>query len=186
MAFCGKCGTQVNDGEKFCSSCGAPVGGEQQGAAQNQNNGAQGGASSFTKAFTDTKDTTNEYAPQDIEKGKTMSILAYFGILFWLPLAVCPDSKFGKFHANQGLLLFIASAALSVVNVVLSAIISAIFVTDWGFGITTVNGFGVFLLWIFRLVCYLPILGLFIIGIKNAIDAKAKELPFIGKIRIIK
>ena len=25
MAFCSKCGAQLNEGEKFCSKCGAPV-----------------------------------------------------------------------------------------------------------------------------------------------------------------
>ena len=25
MAFCGKCGQQVNDGVKFCPACGAPM-----------------------------------------------------------------------------------------------------------------------------------------------------------------
>ena len=29
MAFCGKCGAQLNDGAKFCPSCGAPTGSEQ-------------------------------------------------------------------------------------------------------------------------------------------------------------
>jgi hypothetical protein len=36
----------------------------------------------------------------DIEKNKTMAGLAY--LLFFLPLVACPDSPFGRFHANQG------------------------------------------------------------------------------------
>ena len=42
---------------------------------------------------------------EDVEKNKVMAGLAY--IIFFLPLIACPDSAFGRFHANQGLLLFI-------------------------------------------------------------------------------
>ena len=43
--------------------------------------------------------------PADIEKNKTMAGLAY--LIFFLPLLACPDSKYGRYHANQALLLFI-------------------------------------------------------------------------------
>src|ERR1035437_3247453 len=41
----------------------------------------------------------------DVEKNKAMAILGY--IFFVIPLAAAPKSKFARFHANQGLLLFI-------------------------------------------------------------------------------
>ncbi len=44
MAFCSKCGAQVNDNEKFCASCGAPLGAPE--SAQNTT-GAAGNANSF-------------------------------------------------------------------------------------------------------------------------------------------
>jgi uncharacterized membrane protein len=53
------------------------------------------------------------FDPADIEKNKTMAGLAYF--IFFLPLLACPDSAFGKFHANQALLLLIVSIAGSIV-----------------------------------------------------------------------
>ncbi len=36
MAYCTKCGTQVADGVKFCTSCGSPIGVAQPQAAQQQ------------------------------------------------------------------------------------------------------------------------------------------------------
>ena len=36
MAYCTKCGTQVADGVKFCTSCGSPMGAAQQPQPQPQ------------------------------------------------------------------------------------------------------------------------------------------------------
>lgn len=48
-----------------------------------------------------------EFDTQDAQDAKIWSILAYFGILFFLPLVGVPNSAYGKFHANQGLILLI-------------------------------------------------------------------------------
>jgi uncharacterized membrane protein len=97
----------------------------------------------------------------DIEKNKVMAGLAY--IIFFLPLIACPESKFGRFHANQGLLLLILGVAGSF-------ILGAIPIIGW---------------------ILLPVLSIFvfiigIMGLVNGLNGKAKELPLIGKFRIIK
>ena len=102
-----------------------------------------------------------EFDAQDIEQNKVMAALAY--ILFFLPLVACPQSAYGKFHANQGLLLLILGVAGSIVLTVIPII-------------------GWILLPIFSLLVF--ILG--ILGIVNGFSGKAKELPVIGKFRIIK
>lgn len=56
---------------------------------------------------------TGMFTVEDIENNKVISALAY--IIFFLPLIVCADSPFGKFHANQGLLLLITGAAGDIV-----------------------------------------------------------------------
>ncbi|MFA6940136.1 MAG: hypothetical protein WCQ54_04030 [Clostridiaceae bacterium] len=104
---------------------------------------------------------TNMYTAEDIEKNKVMSALAY--IIFFLPLIVCPDSPFGKFHANQGLLLLITGAAGEIV-----------------LGLIPIIG------WILMPLFSLAILIIGILGIINAFNGKAKELPLIGKYKIIK
>lgn len=47
------------------------------------------------------------YTEEDIQKNKTMAGLAY--LLFFLPLVACPESEYGKFHANQSLLLWLVA-----------------------------------------------------------------------------
>lgn len=90
-----------------------------------------------------------------------MAGLAY--IIFFLPLVACPDSAFGKFHANQALILLILGLGGSIV-------LSIIPILGW---------------------ILLPVLSIFvlvlgIIGLVNGLSGKAKELPLIGKFRIIK
>jgi len=107
------------------------------------------------------QENTTLFTKEDIEKNKVISALAYF--IFFLPLIVCNDSLFGKFHANQGLLLFITCA---VGNIVLALI--------------------PFIGWILLPLFSLAIFILGIIGLINALNGKAEELPVIGKYRIIK
>src|SRR5437762_547806 len=46
--------------------------------------------------------------PKDVEQNKVYAILAYLGILVLVPLLAAKESKFAQYHANQGLVLFIA------------------------------------------------------------------------------
>ncbi len=102
-----------------------------------------------------------EFTTEDIEKNKTMAGLAYF--IFFLPLIACPDSKYGKFHANQGLVLLIFSIAG---NIILGLI--------------------PFIGWVLLPIFCILILVFAIMGLVNGFGGKAKELPLIGKISIIK
>ncbi len=115
-----------------------------------------------------TTDLTSQYIPEDIAEGKLMSILSYLWVLFFLPLVVCPGSKFGRFHANQALVIFIVGIVFGVVGTVVGIL-----------GISIVT-------WIVTTVLGLVDLALVILGIYYAATGKAKELPLIGKIRIIK
>jgi uncharacterized membrane protein len=103
----------------------------------------------------------NVYTPEDVEKNKTMAGLAY--LLFFLPLITCPESRYAKFHANQGLLLWIAGIAGTVI-----------------LGIIPIIG------WILMPVYGVVILILGIMGLVNGFGGKAKPLPLIGKFTILK
>ncbi|MBR6709079.1 MAG: zinc ribbon domain-containing protein [Clostridia bacterium] len=104
-------------------------------------------------------DFTAQYTKEDIEENKVMAVLAYLGILVLIPLLVTPakDSPFVRFHVNQGLLLFIAGVISSALSVVcIGAILG--------------------------LVCFV----FMILGIVNACQGRAVELPLIGKFRLLK
>lgn len=108
-----------------------------------------------------TMGSTQTYDPADIEKNKTIAGLAY--LIFFLPLIVCPDSGFARFHANQSLMLFIVSVAGSIV-----------------LGMIPIIG------WLLLPLFSIGIFIFFIIGLLNGLGGKAKELPIIGKFRLLK
>lgn len=101
------------------------------------------------------------FPAEDIEKGKTMAGLSY--LIFFLPLVVCPESKYGRFHANQALLLLLASIAGNIV-----------------LGIIPVIG------WVLLPIYAIVILAFVVIGMLNGFGGKAKQLPVIGKFTLIK
>ena len=157
MAFCNKCGQQIDDNVQTCPNCGAA-------------NGAAGNAQNFVNNFTNTADSTAQFDPQDIQNNKVMALLAYLGFLFLIPLLAAPNSRFARFHANQGLVLFIFEAIAGVVT----GIICIIPFVGWIIGGILSSAVG-----IFGLV-------LMILGIVNAVNGQAKQLPLIGGITILK
>jgi uncharacterized membrane protein len=107
-------------------------------------------------------DRTNSFDRADIDQNKVICALAYLGILFFLPLVACPDSKFGRFHANQGLILLIILFIGGFINII----------PILGYIASALIGLAVFILFIFGLV--------------NTLNGCAKELPYIGGIQLIR
>lgn len=161
MAFCNKCGKEIPVGANNCPNCGAPAGNTQQNTQNTQD---------FVNNIMNTADTTSQFDPQDINDNKGMSVLAYIGILFLIPLLACPNSRFARYHTNQGLVLFLLEVAIGVVTGIFGIIPIAGLII--GGLISAVGG-------IFTLV-------LMILGIINAAQGQAKELPLIGKITLLK
>lgn len=104
----------------------------------------------------DKSQSTLSTTKEDVEKNKTMAIIAWF--IFFIPLLTdAKDSKFAKFHANQALLVTLLY--------VVAAFTTMFFI---GFLIYPVA----FVLWI--------------MGIISAANGQMKRLPIIGGIDIIK
>lgn len=123
--------------------------------------------------MTNTTDTTAEFDAQDIQNNKVMAILAYFGFLVLVPIFGAKTSKYARYHANQGLILFIAEVAYGIVYKIIIRILLAI---SWRlYFLSSVLG-----------LVYLVFTVLSIIGIINAANGKAKELPIIGQFKILK
>lgn len=165
MAFCQNCGAKLEGNESFCPACGAPTAAQQPHAAQ-QTPPASDFAATAQK-LNDTPDTTAEFDQNDIAQNKAMAILAYLGILVLIPLFAAKNSKFARYHANQGLVLFLTELACSVISGILSRLIPLLVIRL-----------------IFSLV-NIALLVWVILGIVNAANGKAKELPIIGKLRIL-
>lgn len=115
----------------------------------------------MSQEFLENDNNQEEFDLQDIEKNKTMAGLSY--IIFFLPLIACPESKFGKFHANQALILLLIGI---IGNVIL--------------------GFIPIIGWILMPIFAIAILILGIMGLVNGFGGKAKKLPIIGNYTLIK
>ena len=163
MAFCRQCGTQFEDGTRFCPSCGTSVSARTEETRRT--------APSYTPPVVPGAQRSGDI--RDAQDNKTMAILAYIGFLVFIPMFAAKESKFARFHANQGLVLFIIEAAYGILYAILSAIIFAI---SWRL---------LFLVTIIGILS-LVFVVLAVIGIINASKGEKKELPVIGKIRILK
>ncbi len=120
------------------------------------------------KNLGNTADYTAQMDAADIQNNKVMAVLAYLSWLVLIPLFAAKDSRFARFHVNQGIILAIIEIAIALVRAILG-------------GIPLIG-------WIIRLAVGLisiAVLILAIIGIVNAVQGKAKELPIVGSFRII-
>jgi uncharacterized membrane protein len=94
------------------------------------------------------------FTSEDVEKGKTMAIIAY--LVFFIPLLMedMKNNNFVMFHTEQAIVLFILNIAAAIIG-------------------TVTCGIG--------LILYIPWLIFLVMGIMYAAKGEAKELPVIGK-----
>lgn len=182
MRSCPKCGSYVPDGKFLCPACGRVNIGlstDMRGSAlaekhrtsarlqKQKNNPYAGGTYEHHKSHDpNSKDYYKSKYDRKNEQELTNRIFcaaAYFGFFFFLPLIAMPNSKEAKFHANQGLVLFLFGAILgalaSTVEVVLGGVFSVLNILH-------------------------PLLMVY--GAYNAFNGNMTELPVIGKIKILK
>ena len=122
-------------------------------------------------------DHTFRFSRRDRENRHVMAALSYLNILVFLPIFFVRRSPYVRFHANQGLVLFIISTAYTLatrlfvlfLDLLFGGVYAAIPAT-----LSSVFSFGSIFFFI-----------LIIIGISNAVKGRAKELPLIGRIRFI-
>ena len=122
-------------------------------------------ADNATNFVNNVADETAQMDPQDIANNKVLSLFSYIGIFVLIPLLAAKDSKYARFHANQGIVLLITELIIGVVNVILAFIPILGPIISWVLSVVT--------------------LVFAIMGIVNAVTGKAKELPLIGKIKIL-
>ena len=117
--------------------------------------------------FFDTNDETSRYSDSDIQKNKLMAILAYLSWLVLIPLLFAMKSKFARFHVNQGIVLAVAELVCGLIL----GILRRLPLIGWIFSVAGS---------LLGLVCFL----FSVLGILNALNGRAKELPLVGRFRI--
>jgi len=126
-------------------------------------------------------DSDNPSDP-DVHKNKGLAILGY--IFFVIPLVAAPHSRFARFHANQGLLLFILwfiALVLAVVMGVAWNVLAPHLETVW-----LVWAFFGCALHLIPLVLMIAAAALTIVGIVNAANGERKGLPVVGHLTLLK
>lgn len=103
----------------------------------------------------------------DVGQNKTIVLLTailqlFIPVLFFLPLVCCQNSAYGKYYANQGLLLLLLYVASIVINII------------------PILG---------QIVCIVVGIATLVFGIMNAVNANKgirKGIPILGEIELIK
>lgn len=153
---CQSCFKEIADDAQFCNACGSP-----QSTQQTQSNYGTPPPPPPPPNYGTQSSANAVFSSEDIAKNKTVAGLAY--LIFFLPLIAAPDSAFGRFHANQGLLLLIVSVAGGFI-----------------LGLIPIIG------WVLMPIFWIGVMVLGIMGLINGLNGKAKELPLFGKYTILK
>jgi uncharacterized membrane protein len=106
---------------------------------------------------------TKKGNPDDVNDNKIFAIISYLWILCFVSLFAKSDSEFVKFHAKQGVVLFLAWVAVFIFSEILKII------TLWRLGYIVMS------------IGNLAILVFAIMGIMHAVNGNMEKLPFIGQ-----
>ncbi len=205
MPFCPKCGEEYTDGTKFCGKCGAdlaPV-----SAAAASVTPVKSGPS-FIDKLMNTSDRTDTMDTADINTNKILAILAYcasfvyivvawfFGTFFALifaaavlvaPLIIARKSEFTAFHCSEALTLLFGTMIVEIIESTIASFFFSVLLrafaswSNWDAGVIP----GTIVAWFIHLIFMaIPVL-LGVAGIVNSAKGKAKDLPLIGKIKVI-
>lgn len=160
MQTCPNCGAGVPDHAKFCTACGArlaPTLGER--------------AKGYWNKLNDTADDTAAYTISDIDNHKIISIFAYLGVFVLIPFFAAKRSPFARYHTNQGMLLLLVNILLGLTQLMFDALLPSFVenMLDFPFAL-----------------CHLALFVFAVIGIFHVIQGRAKALPLIGHLTLIK
>jgi uncharacterized membrane protein len=106
----------------------------------------------------------------DAEENRAHAIVAYVSIFFLIPLFAAPKSKFARYHANQGAILFVFSIPVFMIVNILAHFVFL------------VPGIGNLLYLLNILVPLICFMGAMAYGIYNSVKGICKPMPFIGKL----
>ena len=165
MKKCLSCKEELPEKAKYCPACGEKVGSKKEAS----------------------KATLKEV--DDIEENKGITVFSYLGPLALIPYFLAKDSKFARYHALQGLNLFLVEIIYVILFFIVSIVGTIGIFARYGI-IGDFNYFSeapVYIIVMVALVFIGFVLQLFsVVGIIDVISGKAQELPIVGKIKIIK
>ena len=160
MSYCTKCGAYIPDGQTRCLACGFDEAAEKSSGSAAARRWAEA-EYERRRAAESSGAKTDERPEQPMQHDtalpdqlvRLMSAASYISVLFILPYIFASDNSFARFHAKQGLGLFIFGAVADVIG--------SIFPLAW-------------LLWLIRIYCIYK-------GVTGALSGQTEPLPLLGK-----
>lgn len=110
---------------------------------------------------------------QDIQENKIYAALSYWGFLLLIPLVFRRNSRYARFHANQGLVVFLGVLLFELACSAMDVLIG----ND-----PNLDVFIVCIAW----GCNLFFLVLQVLGTIRAVKGETIPLPLIGQFQILK
>lgn len=139
---------------------------------------------SIKEEITHPQDVSDMFSAEDIQSNKWAAVVATVQPLFFIPLIATPQSGFGKFYANQGLILLVMGVILGIVAGIITAVLGLI-----GTLLGLIPYIGVILAALVSLLAILidTVLGAvgaaaFLFLLISALQGKARYIPIVGKL----
>lgn len=126
------------------------------------------------------REYTRKFHPDDRRSCRVECVCACSGLLFFLPLVSAPDSRFGRYWANQGLLMLLSE----IVGLLVWALIS------FTMGLLALIPFVGIIFTAIKIILGIAELSIFLFFIIRACTfagkGRAVDFPIIGYLRLIK
>ncbi len=144
----------------------------------------------FIHMFMNTKDHTYEFDKDDIAKNQKNALIACFGLTFWFPFTLRDYSRYARFYGNQGLLTLITM----IPSIIFYSLIMGVVVCNACTASVYNNGVEAFKYltfggWIaaivFFAICFAIPIFIIYCSFTSIKQGKAKDIPFIGRLRLI-
>lgn len=153
--------------------------GNEQYALNNQGPDMADKAINAVEGIMNTKDHKSEFDSEEVKNYKTLAILSYIPIvaIIFAIMGKHKESKYLKFHVNQGLVLAILLVIVSIISTVLGIV--------FAFEAMIKNNIPIwvsFVSYFLYCVCFIAMMY----GIINTANNNSRDIPLIGKIRILK
>lgn len=164
MSLCKYCGSDTADDSRICLSCRRMI-------------------EALKKDILPIK--INGFDINDVNKNKSIACLCYLPFMFLLPLAVCPKSKYARYHAGYGFRLTLFGIIFAAADIIIKFIFNAFFKYIYNkgtiFEFTAVSANGKIISLVFGISVMSVYCILLITGVYCAYKCQTISLPFIKK-----
>lgn len=119
-------------------------------------------------------DHTAKFRDYDRKRCRLESLCACTGILFFVPLVSTPESRYGRYWANQGLIVLLVEALCLIAGLTLSALLSLLL------PVPVLGKIAAVLKVLVAVALWGIVLFYVLTAALSVLRGRAKDVPFIG------